>query len=248
MDGFTLIPKRNKTNADINSVSLVDAAPEYKEQEKQTYNPNKIMENVGNINLAIDNNGLPIDLSEKVVTEKDVKSSSSMLDGGLLLFVSILLFLGALVYSGYLVFLRQIYVAQIEDYSFKIKSLESKINRSEIEDFKNMDEILKSLRGRIDKHILSNQVFAFINQNMRTTLQVTEYKVDPEPEGGVAVSFSCIVPNFKDMAEQTEKMVELQKSKLIKRFNISNLSLEQDSSKVRFTLRVVFDTKQLTTK
>lgn len=100
MDGFTLIPKRNKTNTDINSVSLQDAVAEYKEQEKQVYNPNKIMENVGNINLAIDNNSLPIDLSEKVLNEKDIKNSSSVLDGGLLLFVSILLFLGALVYSG----------------------------------------------------------------------------------------------------------------------------------------------------
>lgn len=241
MDGFTLIPKKQKIDPVANASDL--QSPNYEVKPENSYNPNKIMESTDNIRLAMDNGALPVGISEDVVTEEPDKSS--ILDSSLPLLISILALLGAIAYCGYLFFMRQIYIAQIEDYSLKIKALENKISATEIQELQNIDQVLKSLKGRIDKHVLATQVFTFINRNMRSSLQLTEYKIDSDQDGGIAIYFSCVAPEFKDLAQQTEKMVELQKSKFIKSFMISNLSYEQDTSKVRFTIKVSFDKRYL---
>jgi hypothetical protein len=96
------------------------------------------------------------------------------------------------------------------------------------------------MKSRLSDHILPTFIFSFLNKNMRNTVQVTEYKVENK-ESGVDVSFQCIAPTFKDMAEQTEKMTELKKSSQIKNFSLSNLFIETDTGKIRFTIKVEFD-------
>lgn len=204
MDGFTLIPKRQKSEAVANANNS---------QESFSNINNNVSENT-NIRLAMDTGiNLPQEnISEEVVQNLENKKSS-VLDGGLMLFVSVLVFLGSLAYCGYLLFLRQITTAQIQDYALKLKSLESKIDKREITELQNMDTVLKSLKTRMDAHVLPTEIFSFINKNMRSTLQLTEYKVE-KSQDGLDVIFSCVSPNFKDMAEQTEKFVELKRIRL----------------------------------
>ncbi len=233
MDGFTLIPKKQKADPIANANNLQDSF------SSQSFS------NTPDIKLAMDQ-GVHIpeeNISEEVI-DRLAPQKSSLLDGGLFFLISMLVFLGSLAYSGYLLFIRQITAAQIEDYSFKLQSLASKIDKNEISDLQNMDTVLKSLRTRMDNHILPTQIFGFINQNMRNSLQLTEYKVEPSQDG-FDVIFSCVAPSFKDMAEQTEKLVELKKGRIIKNFVLSNLSFESDTNRVRFTIKTTFDRQKI---
>jgi hypothetical protein len=227
MNGFNLIPKKNNTAAsEDNSGQDFPTSP------------------LGGLNLAMDNSG-PAPRSKEInpttnrISENPENPKTLMTESLVKILIS-LFFIGSLVYCGYLFFLRFDTLTQIEEYSFRLRNVETKISKKEIEEFKYMDTILKSMKSRLSDHILPTFIFSFLNKNMRNTVQVTEYKVENK-ESGVDVSFQCIAPTFKDMAEQTEKMTELKKSSQIKNFSLSNLFIETDTGKIRFTIKVEFD-------
>jgi hypothetical protein len=50
-----------------------------------------------------------------------------------------------------------------------------------------------------------------------------------------------VAPTFRELAEQTEKMSELKTTGVVKDFTISQLSLESDGRRIRYSLNLVFD-------
>lgn len=143
-------------------------------------------------------------------------------------------------YIGYVVTLRFLTLSQIAGVSQELTQLQASFNKNEIADLKTVDQRLKLINSRLGNHILTAAVFDTINQHIRTTTQVSEYKV-AVTESELNVSLSAIAPTFKDMAEQTERLFVMKDQNLIKSFTITNLAYEQDTRRVRFTVKLILD-------
>lgn len=160
--------------------------------------------------------------------------------GGLFLTLSIFILLGVILYFIYLVYSR---FAMLNDINFlgdQLNTIGKNIDKNEMEDFRTMDKKLKTINQKLSRHTLNSQIFIFVNNNIRNTLQITEYRLDVKDKE-VEVTLAAIAPSFKEFAEQTEKLFQLKESGSIKSFRISNLSFEADTRRLRFTTSLVFD-------
>jgi hypothetical protein len=147
---------------------------------------------------------------------------------------------GVILYTGYLVFMRFYILNQISSVSAELQTIEQSVDKGSIETLKTVDQRLQMIKTRLSRHVLSGVVLDTINQYIRTTAQISEYKIETT-ETELTVSLSEITPTFKDMAEQTEKLFDLKNTGIIKSFTITNLSYEQDTRRVRFTIKLVLD-------
>jgi hypothetical protein len=147
---------------------------------------------------------------------------------------------GVILYTTYLVFMRFYILNQISSVSAELQTIEQSVDKGSIETLKTVDKRLQMIKTRLSRHVLSGVVLDTINQYIRTTAQVSEYKIETT-ETELTVSLSEITPTFKDMAEQTEKLFDLKNTGIIKSFTITNLSYEQDTRRVRFTIKLVLD-------
>ena len=158
----------------------------------------------------------------------------------IIMWAAVLVVGGVLVYFVYLVVMRFLILNQINSAAQDLQQRETQIDRSKLENLKTIDQRLKVINNRISKHILVNRVFDTVNKYIRTTAQISEYQVvvsDTE----LYVTLSEITPSFKDMAEQTERLIDLKNQKVIQAFTVSNLSYEEDTKRVRFTLKINLD-------
>jgi multidrug resistance efflux pump len=156
----------------------------------------------------------------KIVTKQSASEVQSDLAERTLFTLAILFLIGTVLYTSYLFFLRWKTLNDISAISASLTQVSSTIDPQEIEGFKVMDAKVKSIKQRLSKHFMFTNVFALINQNMRTTIQVSEYKVDVT-DTELLASYSCAAPSFKEMAEQTERLLELKNSGAIKGFSLS---------------------------
>jgi hypothetical protein len=159
--------------------------------------------------------------------------------------LSILVLIGAVCYFGFLVFYRITMLAQITDYSEQFRTIGKNINIKEMQEFQAMDTSLRAINGRLNKHVLNSQILVLVNQNIRTSLQVTEYRLDVK-EKDVEVNLTAVSPSFKELAEQSEKFFALKDSGVIKSFSVSSLSFESETKRIRFSMRLLFDKSKVT--
>lgn len=148
--------------------------------------------------------------------------------------------IGTIGYLIYLVGMRFYLLSQISGISKDLQQLQSSINSAEIADLQTVDSRLKLINTRLGSHILTGVIFDTINQHIRVNTQVMEYKISVT-DTELNVSLSEIAPTFKEMAEQTERLFVMKDQGLIKNFTITNLAYEQDTRKVRFTIKMVLD-------
>lgn len=125
----------------------------------------------------------------------------------------------------------------IRKVSSDLKNIEQTVNKEEIKELQVLSDKINYINNRLKKHYLFAEVFRSVNQNMRSSLQVTKYSINMKEESIVA-SFSVVAPSFKDMAEQTERMFTLRKEGKIDNFSLTGLGYEEDSKRVRFTINV----------
>jgi uncharacterized protein Yka (UPF0111/DUF47 family) len=147
---------------------------------------------------------------------------------------------GVILYTAYLVFMRFYILNQISSVSSELQAIEQSVDKGSIETLKTVDQRLQMIKSRLSRHVLSGVVLDTINQYIRTTAQISEYKVETT-DTELFVFLSEITPTFKDMAEQTEKLFDLKNTGIIKSFSITNLSYEQDTKRIRFTIKLVLD-------
>lgn len=160
--------------------------------------------------------------------------------GSTLFLIAILSIVAVLGYFVFLVFYRISMLNQIVNYGDQMQTISKNIDKAEMEEFRSMDKILKTINEKLGKHVLNSQILIFVNNNIRNTLQITEYRVEVK-EKDVDVSLTAIAPSFKEFAEQTEKLFVLKEEGNIKSFNISNMAFESETRRLRFTTRLVFD-------
>lgn len=170
--------------------------------------------------------------SSKVTVEK------SKFD--LVFWVAVLGVLSVIGYLSYLVAMRFVLLSRIQGISQELVQLQSTFNKSDISDLKTVDQRLKIINSRLGSHVLTATVFDTVNQHIRTATQLSEYKISIS-ENNVDVTLSAIAPSFKEMAEQTERLFVMKDQNLIKSFSITNLAYEQDTHKVRFTIKMILD-------
>lgn len=179
------------------------------------------------------NNGVEI-IQDGVNTDKKVKGGNSIL------VLSIFVLLGVVLYFFYLVFDRISMLNNITSLGDQLNSIGKNIDKNEMKDFQAMDQKLKTINSKLGSHTLNSQIFLFVNNNIRNTLQVTEYRLDVKDKE-VEVSLNAISPSFKEFAEQTEKLFQLKESGVIKSFRVSNMTFEAETRRLRFTTNIVFD-------
>jgi hypothetical protein len=136
-------------------------------------------------------------------------------------------------------------LSQISDYGEKLKELSASIDKNELESYRAMDKTLNAVNSKLSRHIVNSDLISLVNKNIRTNIQVSEYRLEVK-EKEVELNLSMISPSFKELAEQSEKILELKDNNQIKSFNVANLSFEQETKKVRFTMRIVFDKTKIT--
>jgi hypothetical protein len=178
----------------------------------------------------------PVKVGATAKSSAETKKS----DLELLSWVAYAVVIGVILYTAYLVFMRFYILNQISSVSAELKTIEQSIDKDSIETLKTVDQRLQMIRSRLSRHVLSGVVLDTINQYIRTSAQISEYKVETT-ETELTVYLSEITPSFKDMAEQTEKLFDLKNTGIIKSFTITNLSYEQDTRRVRFTIKLVLD-------
>jgi hypothetical protein len=103
-----------------------------------------------------------------------------------------------------------------------------------------MDLSLKAINGKLNNHVLTSFIFSTVNQNIRSSLQVSEYRVDVK-EKVVEVNLVAVTPSFKELAEQTEKFFEMKEKGDIQSFSVSNLSFEAETKRAKFSVNIIFD-------
>jgi hypothetical protein len=143
-------------------------------------------------------------------------------------------------YFGYSVFDRFVTIEKIAILNEQFQVLSSNINKSEIDEFLALDNSLKAIQQKIGTHTQLGGILVFVNKNIRTNVQVSDYRIETR-EKEVAVGLSSVAPTFRELAEQTEKMAELKSMGAIKDFNVTQMALESDGRRVRYTLNLVFD-------
>lgn len=212
MDGFNVIPLDKENFKDV-----IPTSPKVAPKQGNTF-----------------------DSSFEIIDEEKKENVITKSGGSFLYIVSVLSLVGVFVYFGFLVFYRLNILAQISAYGEQIRSISSSIDRKELEDFKVMDKTLKSINEKLGRHVLSSQVLLLVNKNIRTSLQVSEYKVDVKDKE-VLVTLTSVAPTFREFAEQTEKFFAMKTEGRIKSFSVSNMSFESDTRRLRFTTQIVFD-------
>jgi hypothetical protein len=183
---------------------------------------------------------------EIIDEEKEkVKAATDNSKGFLVFILAVFTMIGVLGYFGYLVFARTLMLSQISDYGEKLKELSASIDKNELESYRAMDKTLNAVNSKLSRHIVNSDLISLVNKNIRTNIQVSEYRLEVK-EKEVELNLSMISPSFKELAEQSEKILELKDNNQIKSFNVANLSFEQETKKVRFTMRIVFDKTKIT--
>lgn len=183
---------------------------------------------------------------ELIDEKKEAEKKDKAKKGGRLYFVfSIITFMSVVFYFGFLVLLRINNLALIGTYSSQLKDLTGKLDVTEMQNFQAMDIVLKTINGKLSKHVLNSTIVTLINQNLRSNLQITEYRLDVK-EKEVEVNISSVAPSFKEVAEQTEKFYQMKSNNELKSFTVTNLSFEAETKKVKFSLRLVFDKARFT--
>ena len=230
MDGFTSIPIQNAgvntsgnnpANSNNNSVASVS---NYNNYSNAPYTDNAINSNGNN----------DIELTDD--TKKVVKKNSF----GFLFPLSILSLLAVFGYFGYLVFLRWTTLQQVTLLSEDFQVFAKNVNKNEIEEFLVLDNSLKAINEKLGGHTQVGGILSFVNRNIRSNVQITDYRIENR-EKEVSVALASIAPTFRELAEQTEKMAELKTAGAVKDFTITQMALEADGRKVRYTLNLTFD-------
>jgi len=175
---------------------------------------------------------------EKQEKEKNAKA------GGILLFVSFLVLAGVLGYQVFLILYRVSAVNQIVTFTEEMQGIAKSIDKNEIQEYQTMDNTLKTVNGKLNKHILTSEVASLINGNLRRTIQVSEYRLDVK-QTDVEASLTGVAPSFRELAEQTEKFFNLKDQGKILSFAVTSISFESQTQRVKFTLRIVFDKSKI---
>jgi hypothetical protein len=176
-------------------------------------------------------------IDEEKEKEKTLKTERS---GSLFLILAYMFLLGVVGYFVFLVFYRMDLLNQISVMSQSLKNITQNIDKKEMEEFAAMDSSLKSMEGKLSKHVLVSNVIYTVNQNIRNTLQVSEYRVEVK-EKDVDVNIVMTAPSFKELAEQTEKLFYMKEKGEIRSFSVSNLSFESETRRARFSVNIIFD-------
>jgi hypothetical protein len=176
-------------------------------------------------------------IDEEKEKEKTLKTERS---GSLFLILAYMFLLGVVGYFVFLVFYRMDLLNQISVMSQSLKKITQNIDKKEMEEFAAMDSSLKSMEGKLSKHVLVSNVIYTVNQNIRNTLQVSEYRVEVK-EKDVDVNIVMTAPSFKELAEQTEKLFYMKEKGEIRSFSVSNLSFESETRRARFSVNIIFD-------
>ncbi len=171
---------------------------------------------------------------EKKAKQEEVKT------GNMFLFVALLILILVLGYLLFLIFYRISLVGQIINYADQLQGVTKNIDLKEIQEYQAMDTTLKSINGKLNKHILTSEVAYLLNQNLRKTLQITEYRMDVK-QVDVEVGITAVAPTFRELAEQTEKLFSLREQGVIQSFTVTSLSFESDTKRVKFTMRIILD-------
>ena len=148
--------------------------------------------------------------------------------------------IGVVGYFGFLVFSRIDMLSQIADLSSQLNTVAKNIDVKEMQNFQAMDVTLKTINGKLATHVLNYEILNLVNQNIRNSLQITEYRLDTKDKE-VEVNLTAIAPSFKELAEQTEKFFVLKDDGQIKSFSVSNLTFESDTKRLKFNIRIIFD-------
>jgi hypothetical protein len=183
----------------------------------------------------------PVESAIEIIDEEKARAKAEPTSLDVWLFwLSILFLISTLGYTAFMFVSRVSTVNQIIAYSEQIAGIGKNIDIKEIQDFQAMDNTLKIINTRLASHVMSSDVLYFVNQNIRKTLQITEYRFDTRPNE-VEINLSAIAPSFRELAEQTEKFYVQKESGNIKSFAVTNLSFEAETKRVKFTLRIIFD-------
>lgn len=183
-------------------------------------------------------NGDKMEERKKTILKNNTVNESS--SGTVVLLASVLFFLCTIGYTAYVFFERNATLQKISSISEELQRIENSIDKKELQDFINLDKQINYAKSKLSKHLIFSDVFALVNQNIRSSIQISQYDISLE-EKNISVSISCIAPTFKDLAEQTEKMFQLKNQGVISSFSVSGLSYEQETKRVRFTLRIKLD-------
>lgn len=210
MDGFNVIPIQSETD------KIIPVKPE----------------------VVVPNNTSFEKKVEKVTPAKNM--SSGFLSGNFLFLISIFSFLGVFGYFFFLVFTWTQSLDQIGNLAQLMNQQKDKINKDELQDFINTDKVLKAINQRLASHTLNSEILNFMNANLRSNLQVTDYKIENK-DREVELNITSISPSFKEISEQSSRLLILRSQGLINNFSFSNLSIESDGKKLRFTTKVTFD-------
>ncbi len=184
----------------------------------------------------------PVDLGIEIIDEEknskeEVKQERS---GKLFLTFSFLVLFIAIGSFIFLVIYRISLITQVADYSAQLKNISSSIDLKEMQEFQTMDSALKIVNEKLGGHILTSEVMAYVNANIRKSLQLTDYNVGVRPDN-VEVVFTAIAPSMKEIAEQTERFFVLKDEGFVKSFSITNTSFEGETKKIKFTMKINFD-------
>jgi len=175
----------------------------------------------------------------EIVDEASKKAKASE-GSSFFLVVSVFVLLGVIGYFLFLVFYRYYLIGQITEYGQNLVELSTTIDKAEMAEFRTIDQRLKAINTKLDRHVLNSEILRFINANIRSNVQVTEYRLDAKDKE-VEVTVVAVAPSFKEFAEQTEKLFTLKSNGQIKSFSVSNMSFEADTRRLRFNTRIVFD-------
>lgn len=216
MDGFNVIPIESELKKDLGNLNLNKNATNSDIRGTSTIDENEAAQN---------NN------------EETTKTS---LFSSILFLLGIVSFAGVIGYFIFIILSWQNTLSQIGEYSANLASQKDKIDQKELQDFIDLDKSLKAVKQRLGRHILNTEILKFMNSNLRSSITLTDYNIEAK-DTTVELSFNSIASSFKDMAEQTERLFLLKQIGLVQSFSVANISLESDSKKLKFMIRVNFD-------
>ncbi len=160
------------------------------------------------------------------------------------LFLSFLVLVAVLGYQVFLIIYRLTSVNEIIANTEEMSGIAKSIDLKEIQEFRSMDNTLKTINSKLNKHILTSEVVSVINQNIRKTIQISEYRLDVK-QADVEVSLTGIAPSFRELAEQTEKLFQIKDQGKISNFTVTSISFESETKRVKFSIRIIFDKSKM---
>jgi cytoskeletal protein RodZ len=189
---------------------------------------------------------IPTDFGIEIIDqdkEKEKKEQNAK-TGGLVLFLSFLVLVAVLGYQVFLIIYRLTSVNEIIANTEEMSGIAKSIDLKEIQEFRSMDNTLKTINSKLNKHILTSEVVSVINQNIRKTIQISEYRLDVK-QADVEVSLTGIAPSFRELAEQTEKLFQIKDQGKISNFTVTSISFESETKRVKFSIRIIFDKSKM---